>query len=136
MLQRRTPLRRRTQPRQRRGRPRRGPERCPAYLAWIRTLTCAVCGKPSTSCQPTEAAHTSALGPRDLSQKSSDFSAIPLCSWHHRRSPDSYHSLGERRFGQKFGIRIEELVPALLMLFPGPATAPEGALQAEEDLVL
>ncbi len=68
---------------------RRGPDRCPAYLTWIRSLGCAVCGKGRTERVRVEAAHTSALGPRGLSQKSSDFSAIPLCFWDHVGGPDS-----------------------------------------------
>ncbi len=97
--------------------PRRGPERCQAYLAWIRTLRCAVCWK---GCQETiqiDAAHTSALGPRGLNQKSSDFSAIPLCFWHHSGGPDSYHHLGERKFAARHGIDIHALVFALNTLY-------------------
>jgi HEPN domain-containing protein len=30
-----------------RSQPRRGPDRCPEYLAWIRTLPCAVCSRVS-----------------------------------------------------------------------------------------
>ncbi len=92
---------------------RRGPERCPGYLAWIRTLRCAVCGKGAREWIRVEAAHTSALGARGLSQKSSDFSAIPLCSWDHRAGPDSYHRLGEQGFLAKHAIDLAALVAAL-----------------------
>jgi hypothetical protein len=48
-----------------------------------------------------------------MGQKSSDFSAIPLCAAHHRENPDSYHRLGERWFAQVHQIRLPELVQAL-----------------------
>ncbi len=60
-----------------------------------------------------EAAHTGALGPRGLSQKSSDFSAIPLCFWDHVGGPDSYHQLGERRFAARRGLDLPALVSRL-----------------------
>ncbi len=53
------------------------PPRNPHYLAWIRTLPCVVCGSTGWI----EASHT---GPHGLGQKSSDYSAIPLCAKHHR----------------------------------------------------
>jgi hypothetical protein len=92
---------------------RRGPARCPAYLAWIRTLRCVVCGKGPREFTPIEAAHTTALGPRGMSQKSSDFSAIPLCFSDHRGGAESYHHLGERKFLQRHQIDIEQLVSEL-----------------------
>ncbi len=52
------------------------PASCPAYLKWIRTLDCCVCGG-----SPSEAAHT---GERGLGQKGSDYEAIPLCTPCHR----------------------------------------------------
>src|ERR1039458_8595195 len=60
-------------------RPRRGPERCPDYLAWIRTLPCVVCLRVSGGATVIEAAHTNVLGRRGMGQKTTDFSAIPLC---------------------------------------------------------
>ena len=100
--QRRTPLQpgkppeRRVPIRKKRSRPRRGPERSPEYLAWIRTLPCAVCAKGSAAAIFVEAAHTNAMGGRGLGQKASDFSAIPLCCGHHRENPDSYHVWARR----------------------------------------
>ncbi len=64
-----------------------------------------------------EAAHTTALGPRGFGQRSSDFSAIPLCGWDHRVGPDSYHRLGERKFAEKHSIDLRELVSALNTLY-------------------
>src|ERR1017187_2392850 len=62
--------------------PRRGPDRSPGYLAWIRTLGCVVCARFNGASTVVEAAHTNALGSRGMGQKTSDFSAIPLCAAH------------------------------------------------------
>ena len=64
-----------------------------------------------------EAAHTNTLGPRGLGQKSTDFSAIPLCSGHHRENLDSYHLLGENGFSHKHGIDLKEFVLRLQRRF-------------------
>ena len=100
-----------------RSRPRRGPDRSPEYLAWIRTLGCVVCSRVSGGATVVEAAHTNALGPRGIGQKTSDFSAIPLCSGHHRENLDSYHRLGEQGFLHKHGIGLKELVLRLQSRF-------------------
>src|ERR1022692_1837595 len=60
-----------------------------------------------------EAAHTNALGPRGLGQKSTDFSAIPLCSGHHRQDRDSYHLMGEEPFLRAHAIDLEGIVRSL-----------------------
>ena len=60
-----------------------GPNRVPAYLAWVRTLPCSVC--PARA--PSEASHH---GPRGIGQKASDLRAIPLCSVCHR----DWHTYG------------------------------------------
>jgi hypothetical protein len=52
-----------------------------------------------------------------MSQKSSDFSAVPLCSGHHREDPDSYHRLGEQEFSRKHGIDLQEIVLRLQRRF-------------------
>ena len=82
------------------------PPRSRHYLAWIRTLPCVVCG----SILWIEASHT---GPHGLSQKSSDYSAIPLCSTHHRTGRDSYHKLGPRRFSEVHSLDIRAIVSRL-----------------------
>jgi hypothetical protein len=46
-----------------------------------------------------------------MGQKTSDFSAIPLCAAHHRENLDSYHLLGENL--HKHAIDMRELVRAL-----------------------
>ena len=82
------------------------PPRDAQYLAWIRTLPCAVCG----SMRGIEASHT---GPHGLGQKSSDYAAIPLCSRHHRTGPDSYHKLGPRKFSEVHRLDIPAIVRRL-----------------------
>lgn len=77
-LQRGLPPKRGVPVRKKRFQPRRGPDGCPDYLAWIRTLECAVCLKGSGESTVIEAAHTNVSGPRGLGQKTSDLSAIPL----------------------------------------------------------
>lgn len=74
---------------------RRGPERNPAYLDYIRTLPCLVCGT-----WPVEAAHS---GPHGMAQKASDYTAVPLCYVHHRTGRDAHHVLG-RKFEAHHGI--------------------------------
>ena len=94
----------------RRRKPRRGPARDAKYLAWIRTLPCAVrpCHTANVWCK-TEAAHSGAHG---ISQKASDYSAIPLCSWHHRLAPDSYHA-SAKEFFTRHGLDRKALVKEL-----------------------
>jgi len=112
-LQRGLPPKRIVPVRKKRSRLRRGPDRSPDYLAWIRTLGCLVCARVTGGSTVIEAAHTNALGPKGLSQKTSDFSAIPLCADHHREGQDSYHRLGEKMFLHKHAIDMRELVRAL-----------------------
>jgi len=84
------------------------PARSAVYLAWIRTQPCVVCGRTRWI----EAAHT---GLRGLGQKSSDYSAIPLCAMHHRTGKDSYHRLGARQFAQTHNLDIHGMVRRLNM---------------------
>lgn len=76
------------------------PVKDPKYLAWIRSLPCAICGRKS------EAAHT---GCRGLSQKASDRRAVPFCSLHHAE----YHRIGRRRFERTYRLDIEALIVKL-----------------------
>jgi hypothetical protein len=82
------------------------PYRSSNYLKWIRTLGCVVCG----STRNIEAAHT---GPHGLGQKSSDFTAIPLCVAHHRLGDHCYHKLGPRKFADVHHLNIRETVSLL-----------------------
>src|ERR1019366_2201945 len=112
-LSRGLPPKRRVPVRKKRFQPRRGPDRSLEYLAWIRTLGCAVCKKVTGGTTTVEAAHTNAVSPRGMRQKSSDFSAIPLCAAHPRENRYSYHGVGERCFAQVHQFRLPELVQAL-----------------------
>jgi hypothetical protein len=116
-LRRGLPPKRRTRARKKRVRERRGPDRSPDYLAWIRTLGCVVCSRVSGESTVIEAAHTNAVGPKGMSQKTSDFSAIPLCAAHHRESLDSYHRLGEQRFAREHQFDLPQLVATLNHLY-------------------
>lgn len=73
------------------------PMRDPNYLAYIRTLPCLICG-----IHRSESAHT---GPHGLSQKSCDYSAVPLCARCHRINSDSNHALG-RNWAAHHGIDL------------------------------
>ena len=78
---RRSPLRRK------RTTPRRGPERDPAYLEFVRTQPCAArSAAVGWECRgPIHAHHA---GARGLGQKCPDREAIPLCSRHHQEWHD------------------------------------------------
>lgn len=79
----------------------------PAYLSYIRSLPCCVCvalGASQTSL--TESAH---VGPRGLSQKSSDRETLPLCCSHHREGQFCQHALG-RFFFQHYDLDREFLL--------------------------
>ncbi len=87
--------------------PRRGPERDAKYLAWIRTLPCAACGRHA----PSEAAHTGDDG--GMSQKASDYSAIPLCPGCHRTGRFAYHRLSRAAFERAWAIVCAGVVARL-----------------------
>ena len=79
------------------------PERNPAYLRFIRTFPCVVCGGGCWI----EAAHFGAHG---MGQKASDLDALPLCWEHHRNSLVSYHELGPAKFTLANRLDIEDLI--------------------------
>ena len=79
-----------------------------------------------------EAAHTNVLGPRGIGQKTSDFSAIPLCAAHHRENLDSYHVLGEKGFSHTHGINLEEIVLRLQSRFWQQDVSAAGAVHPVE----
>lgn len=131
MIQRRTPLKRSTKPIARnsvvprkRKTARRGPERDPKYLTWIRTQFCLVCWKNKQDAEEfvramvnqgftvtlqTECAH---IGERGLGHKCSDRETIPLCAEHHRTGPESHHVLG-KSFWKHHGLNKDALVKEL-----------------------
>lgn len=84
------------------------PMRDPNYLTYLRTLPCLICG-----IHRSESAHT---GPHGLSQKSCDYSAIPLCAGCHRTNPDSNHALG-RNWAAHHGIDLPLTIKRLTVAF-------------------
>ena len=82
------------------------PVRDADYLRFIRTLPCACCD----SRRGVESSH---MGPHGMGQKSSDLSAIPLCRWHHRTGPGSYHKLGPVAFAETHGLDVSRLIVRL-----------------------
>ena len=92
----------------------RGRERDPAYLAWIRTLPCAVAGPDCSG--PVEAAHVrysdAAVGRVNagLQVKPSDRPwSLPLCRGHHREGPKAQHAGAERAWWLSHGIDASAL---------------------------
>ena len=132
-LQRGLPPKRRVPVRPKRFQPRRGPARSPEYLAWIRTLPCLVCSRVSGGATVIEAAHTNALGRKGMGQKTTDFSAIPLCAAHHREYPDSYHRLGEPCFVRQHRIDVHQVATELKHLFD--ATLCRACQRSDDDPV-
>ena len=84
------------------------------YLAWVRSLPCAVCGS-----EPSEAAHTGSDGGMSMG-KASDYSAIPLCSDCHTQSAESYHRLGRGEFERRHDLDVAALVRRLNSLWFNP----------------
>jgi hypothetical protein len=64
-------------------------------------------------CRTTRAVEAAHTGPHGLGQKSSDWSAIPLCEKHHRTGDNSYHRLGPRKFAKVHQLNILEIVARL-----------------------
>ena len=95
-----------TRPPLRRRRPRRGPARDWKYRAWIRSFPCVACG----ALPRVEAAHT---GDHGISQKASDYSAIPLCRHCHTTGPYAYHVIGRVSFERWHNISIKDIVDGL-----------------------
>ena len=111
------PPKRKRIPSVRKGKPRKGPMRDPAFLRWLRTQACFICadmierrvfvaGKPWSQETATEAAH---VGDRGLGQKCSDHEAVPMCAWHHRLGGDSHHKIG-KKFWEHHGFFDKEAV--------------------------
>lgn len=80
----------------------RAPQQDRTYLAFVRSHPCAVCG----DWRNVESCHT---GPRGLSTRSDDRSAINLCRKHHRLNNDSLHALGPVKFEERHNVVIAEL---------------------------
>lgn len=94
---------------QKRATARRGAEKAPKYLEFIRSLVCEACYPcglgDHVQANPTEAAH---VGSRGVGQKCSDYETIPLCSYHHRTGPEAHHVIG-KAFWEHHGIDRDAL---------------------------
>lgn len=76
-----------------------------AYMAFIRTLPCLICGAHA------EAAHTGHDG--GMRYKASDRSAVPLCYRCHRTGARSYHVMGRRAFEACWLLDLDAVVQRL-----------------------
>ena len=82
-----------------------------AYLTWIRSLPCFLCGTRFR----VEAAH---VGPRAFGQKCPDREVLPICRWDHRIGPHSHHKLG-RKFWMFWKLDKEQLIQKFNEQFEG-----------------
>jgi hypothetical protein len=48
-----------------------------------------------------------------MSQKGSDYSAVPLCVWCHTAGPDAVHVLGKREWSRRFKVDVPAWVKRL-----------------------
>lgn len=92
----------------------------PAYLAWIRSLPCAVrprCGRPG------EHAHHVRIGTGGgIGLKPPDVGAtVPLCAVHHAE----LHAIGARTFEARHAVDLRALAERLAQLSPHLNPAPE-----------
>jgi hypothetical protein len=94
----------------------RGPNRDDDYKAFIRRQQCCACGRT-----PTEAAHTGRDG--GMSQKSSDYSCVPLCHGCHTVGGGSCHRIGRKEFELLHGIDFEVVVEGLFTEWSGSSMA-------------
>lgn len=98
-----------------------------AYLKWVRSLACAVCGGANGK---SEAAHTKVLGGGGIALKSDHKSAIPLCPWCHRLATDSYHaSTPESRWAAYHDLDLQQLVADLNHQYEAMRAARKAALR-------
>ena len=92
---------------------RRGPVRSDEYRAFVRSHCCVACG----SSYQIEAAHTSIVDAPDqrggMSQKSADYSCIPLCRDCHTQAACAYHRVGERVFAKRHRLNLRAIVARL-----------------------
>lgn len=76
-----------------------GPPRDPEYRSWVASLPCVV---PYCGFQPCHAAHTGHDG--GMRQKSSDYSCVPLCPFHHLMV---FHTNGRKDFEARYGVNLD-----------------------------
>ncbi len=121
--------------RRRTGPPRRSSRaHNPAYLAWLRTMPCAICYARAyailgisilcefgSTCYPTHAAEAAHVGwgnsSRGMSQKHSDDTAIPLCRSCHTEGKQSVHAIGPVEFFAHHGTDRDETIRSFQRLY-------------------
>jgi hypothetical protein len=86
------------------------PERCPAYLRWLKRFPCVACA----SCRWIDPAH---FGPHGHGTKASDYDALPLCRKCHDEQGKSALTFAEMK-----GLDV----PALQKWFRGMWAAKQG----------
>lgn len=72
----------------------KGPARSLRHLSKVRQQGCLACPK-GTQTTPTEAHHCRHLTARTMGVRKSDFTAVPLCRWHHQDGPTALHKGNE-----------------------------------------
>ena len=84
----------------------------PAYLAYIRTQPCCICGKAA----PSHAAHVrsgypeAGWRPTGMGEKPDDWRTLPLCAYDHLYGPQSQHRANERKWWASHGLYPPALV--------------------------
>lgn len=96
----------------------RGPMRDPEYRRFIRTLPCSVGGCNKIYIQ---AAHYRVNG---MGSKSSDYTCVPLCQWHHLDGPYALHK-GLEAFEAEYGISIPAIIADCLGLWGHQVAPPQ-----------
>ena len=74
--------------------PKSKPTKLPAYLQWIRTQPCVICGS-----EIVEAHHEIGHGKGRMGGKHSDLTAFPLCPTHHQELHNHGYKTWERKHG-------------------------------------
>lgn len=73
-------------------------------LDFCRKLPCLICSGESEAAHVRYASYRHGKRETGMGEKSDDRWTVPLCDAHHRLSPDSQHSMGERKFWGLHGI--------------------------------
>lgn len=80
-----------------------------AYIEWIKSLPCAICGRVGIS----DPHHVNYAGRGGMGTKADDDRAIPLCHYHHVEA----HNMGRTTFAIKYSFGYEELIRHLNLSF-------------------
>jgi hypothetical protein len=78
------------------------------HIQRVAQLPCCVCGQ-----EPVQVHHIIGRGLRGMSQKSSDYFAIPLCPFHH----DNLHRNGWREWEQMHGSQVDHAARTLARIY-------------------